>query len=140
VNQGISVAIAGVMPAARLTGLFRDVVTFQLPLDSEAGFTDTGFPTGVFVDAPGLVNLAAIIAPTSVIRISGQTVKTDAEQKALNSSHLLLAGYYPDAEAAWRSGARVVVNGDVYPNDDVLAVESDSQHTQTRVEIRVATL
>ena len=140
-NQGIQTAIDQVMPAALQTGLFvKATVTFQTPLDTSAGFTQTGFPTGAYVDVPGLTDLQAMVAPTSILRVSGNTIKSLSEQEALNSSHVLLGGYYPDAEDAWRAGGRAVINGLTYENNDILAVESDSQKTQTRMAVRVVTI
>lgn len=138
-NQDIGVAIAGVMPAALSTGLFqKTTVTFQDPVQN--ALTPSGFPDGSFADVPGLVNIPAMVAPTSVARVSGSTQKTIERQEALNTSHVLLGGYYPAAETAWRAGARAVIGGVIYANNDVLAVESDSQQTQTRMEVRVATI
>lgn len=140
-NQGISVAIEAVMPAAIQTGLFeKALVTFEAPVATEAGFSGSGFPTGDFLPVAGLIDIVAMVAPTSVARFSGQTKKSMDQQEASNSSHVLLGGYYPDAETVWRNGGRAVINGVLYENNDVLAVESDSQQTQTRMEVRVLTL
>ena len=138
VNQDlIALELPRVMAAARATGLDRSLCTFQIP---DGSVTDNGFPGGSYVDVVGLVDLPCQVAPTSTLRVSAQTTKMLTEQEALNSSHVLLYGYYPDAEAAWRQGGRMVINGQIFENNDVLGVESDSQQTQTRAIVRVVTL
>lgn len=133
-NQSLQPAINGVMPAALATGLFRDTVTIQVP---DGLLTDNGSPSGNFVDVDGLVGLKAMASPPSPGRISSNTSKTLSYQQALNALHVLLGGYYPAAETAWRQGGRAVVNGVTYLDQDILAVESGSQATQTRLYIRV---
>lgn len=140
-NQGISIAIAAVMPAALQTGLFeKATVTFEAPVATEAGYSGSGFPTGAFLPVAGLTDIVAMVAPTSISNVSGRTAKSIDQQEASNSSHVLLGGYYPDAEEVWRAGGRAVINGVLYENNDILAVESDSQQTQTRMAVRVLTL
>lgn len=140
-NQGISSAIEAVMPAALATGLFeKALVTFEAPVDTEAGYSGSGFPTGAFLPVAGLIDILAMVAPTSVARVSGQTKKSIQQQEASNSSHVLLGCYYPDAETVWRNGGRAVINGVLYENNDILAVESDSQQQMTRMEVRVLTI
>lgn len=119
---------------ALASGLFKSLVTIQVP---DGAYTDNGFPSGDYVDVEGLVDLCAMVAPPSVARIPPSTSKTLSLQQAMNAAHVLLGGYYPTAETAWRQGGRAVVDGVIYPAQDILAVESDSQSTQTRMYIRV---
>jgi hypothetical protein len=133
-NQTLQPAINGIIAAAISTGLFRDTVTIQVP---DGLVTDNGSPSGVFVDVDGLVDLLAMVSPPSPSRIPSNTAKTLTFQQAMNAAHVLLGGYYPAVEAAWRQGGRAVVSGVIYTDQDILAVESDSQSTQTRLYIRV---
>lgn len=135
-NLSLQTAIDLIMPAALATGLFKDLVTIQVPSGT---FTTEGFPDGQFVDAAGLVGLTAMVAPPSNARIPSNTSKTLSLQQALNAVHVLLGGFYPDVETAWRNGGRAMVNTRLYQNEDILAVESDSQSTQTRMYLRVVT-
>ena len=138
-QNSIALAIAGVMPAARATGLFVSLATFQVP--SGVVF-DNGMPDGSYIDFAGLVGIQCQNAPSGGAggNIQATQVKAQPEDLFLNKSHVLLAGFYPDAETAWRLGGRMIVDGLIYANGDILGVESDSQSTQTRVEVRVATV
>jgi hypothetical protein len=138
-NQNlITLALQSVIPSLQITDLGdAGLVTFQVP---SGALTANGNPDGTYVDVPGLVALEGQIAPVSLARLSATTQKALAEQSAMTLQHCLLYGYYPDAETAWRNGARVVVNGAIYTNKDVLGVESDSQKLMTRILLRVVTL
>ena len=142
-NQNIiQLELPRVMKAVIGVGLDTSLCTMQVP---SSALTDSGFPVTVpdasaWVDVVGLVDIPCQVAPNSVLRVQATTVKTIAEQEALNSSHVLLYGYYPAVETVWRNGGRAVINGDIYPHDDILGVESDSQHTQTRMALRVVSL
>lgn len=135
-NLSLQTAIGMVMEQALATGLFKDVVTIQVP---SGVLTDVGFPDGTYVDVAGLIDIEAMVAPPSTSRIPSNTSKTLSLQQALNAVHVLLGGFYPDAETAWRNGGRAIVNTRLYENEDILAVESDSQSTQTRMYLRVVT-
>lgn len=136
-NQSLQPAIDAVMPAALATGLFQKAsVTIQIP---DGQLTDNGTPSGNFVDVAGLIGIVAMVAPPSVSRIMDSTSKTISVQQATNAAHVLLGGYYPDVETAWRGGGQAVVDGVLYSNQDILSVESDSQATQTRMYLRVVT-
>ena len=138
-QDAIALAIAGVMPAAIATGMFVSLATFQVP--SGAIFAN-GMPDGTFVDVAGLVGIKCQNAPSGGAggNIQAKQVKAETEDTFLNMSHVLLAGFYPDAETAWRMGGRMIVDGLIYANGDILGVESDSQSQMTRVEVRVATV
>lgn len=138
-NQGIRIAIDQVMPAALQTGLFESA-TVSIETPDPTALTGAGFPTGVFLPVAGLQDLQGMIAPTSVDRLNDTTFKNVQEQVASNASHVLLGGFYPEAEAAWRNGGRAIINGQLYENTDILAVESDSQEIMTRMLVRVVTL
>ena len=138
-QQTIAAAIANVMPLARATGLFASLCTFQVP---SGALTDNGFPDGSFVDVVGLVGLACQNAPSGMTggNVQATQMKAIPEDTFSNKSHVLLAGYYPDAETAWRMGGRMIVDGQIYQNGDILGVESDSQSQMTRVEVTVVTV
>lgn len=133
-NLSLQTAIDLLMPVALATGLFKDLVTIQVPTGA---LTETGFPDGSYADVAGLVGLTAMVAPPSTARIPSNTSKTLSLQQALNAVHVLLGGFYPAVETAWRNGGRAIVNTRLYENEDILAVESDSQSTQTRMYLRV---
>lgn len=136
-QDAIALAIAGVMPAARASGLDVSVCTIQVP---SGALTDNGFPDGTYVDVAGLVDLACQVAPTSIARISANTTKLLSEQESCNTSHVLFYDYLPQIETAWRNGGRAVIDGEIYSNQDIMGVESDSQNTQTRMTVRVETI
>jgi hypothetical protein len=140
-NQNIiQLELPQVMAAVAALGLDTSLCTMQLP---SGALTDSGFPVtdaSAWVDVVGLVDIPCQIAPNSVLRVQASTVKTIAEQESLNSNHVLLYGYYPAVETVWRNGGRAVINGNIYPNDDIMGVESDSQQTQTRMTLRVVSI
>lgn len=121
------------MPAARATGLFSSLATFQVP---SGAFTETGFPDGTYVDADGLVDIACQVSSSRFDRATGTTAKSMATQDAMGSDYIMLSDYYPDAETVWRNGGRVVIDGSLYPNEDIMAVDSDSQRRHTSIVIR----
>lgn len=133
-NQSLQSEISQVMPQAVATGLYRSLATFQAP-DGTQG--PTGEPTGTYTPVDGLVNIPCMDAPSSMafIRALEEQSVTDILAKGLR--RVALNGYYPAAIAGWRQGWRVIVDGTVY---DILGAEADSQRTQTRMELQLASL
>lgn len=124
------------MPVVRATGLLSSIGTFQLP---SGALTATGFPDGTYVDVAGLTDLACQVSSSSFDRVAGNTVKSQATQEGMNSGYVLFGDYYPDAVSVWRNGGRLVIDGEIYPNEDVLLVDCDSQRQHTSALIRLVT-
>ena len=135
-NQSLQPALDAVMPAVRATGLLSSLGTFQAPSGT---LTANGFPDGTYVDVAGLVGLACQVASSRFVKVQGETVKTKDYQQAIDSSYVMFGDFYPDAETCWRNGGRLVIDGQVYPNEDVLLVGADSQSRHTSALIRVVT-
>lgn len=138
-NQQLSYEIAGVMPQAIATGLFVSLCTIQLP-DGNIGAS--GAPSGTYANVSGLVAIACMDAPQppSEIKLGAEQFKAGTQVTELTKRHILLDDFYPTIEANWRLGARAVVTSDtgLYPETyDICAVESDSQRTQTRLELKL---
>lgn len=131
----IQSAIAAVMPAARATGLMVSLMTVQAP-DGILG--PSGAPSGDFLPVAGLIDIACMNAPQppSEIKLGSMEYRTPTEVTAQSERHVLLDNYYPTLETNWRYGARAVIDGAKY---NICGVESDSQHTQTRVKLEVVT-
>ena len=138
-QDAIALALAGVMPAARATGLFVSLATFQ---NTSGVLDDSGFPNRVYVDVAGLTNIPCTAPPSPTLGgiVQAQEIKSAGEILSFNWSHVLLDGFYPDAEIVWRNGGQVVIDDEVFPHSDLLGVESDSQSRMTRIQIRVATV
>ena len=144
-NQNlIQRALTRVMPAAVATGLFVSLATFQ---SSDATDFPDGFASGVYQNLPGLANLSCMDAPNSDSRIQATEVKALQEITSSELRHMLFERFYPALDSGWREGWRVVIqdpdgSGGYLPatDYDVLGVESDSQSTQSRCEIRLVTL
>ena len=132
------------MPAARATGLFVSLATFQ---SSDAADFPDGFYSNDYVDIPGLTNIPCTSPPESDSSIQATEVKALEEITSSELHHVLLNDYYPSIDTGWRQGWRVtigqndgngnLINGFAY---DVLGVEADSQYRMTRVKVRLTTV
>lgn len=134
-NQAIIArAIQKVMPAARATGLFVSLATFQ-----SSDFSDfpDGFYSGNYQDVPGLVNLPCTAPPQSELRILAKEVKTTQLITDMAPLHVLLDKFYPTLDAGWRIGWRVVIDGTIF---DLQGVEHDSQSQMSRVLVLEVTV
>lgn len=128
-QNALQLAIRGVMPMVRATGLLQSLATFSEPTgatgDDPAGaLDDEGFPLGDYADIDGLVAIPCMLAPLSESKISSEEKKGLEELEATAVKHLELDHYYPAAVSGWRAGWRVTVDGIVY---DVMGVEPSSQ-------------
>lgn len=137
-NQGLAYEIAAVMPAATLTGLFSSLCTIQQP---DGALIGAGQPSGTFTNVAGLVNIPCVDAPPSIARVQATEVKAIAEIMSIGLRHILLNGYYANIIggnlSATGLGWRAIVDGITY---DILGAEADSQLTQTRLDLRLATV
>lgn len=135
-DQGFSFVLAGVMQAVNASGLLTQVASFQLP---SGEFSANGFPDGEFLPVDGLTELPCKVSSSRFDREAGATVKTMARQLAEGTGYVLFGAYYPQAEAVWRNGGRLVVDGVVYANEDLISVGGDSMGTHTSCLIRLVT-
>ena len=139
-NQApIQRAIAKAMPAAISTGLFVSLCTIQAPTGSR---TSSGAPLPTaFANVSGLVNIPCMDAPPSMSTIQATEVKALEEIMALGLRDCLLNGYYPALTQGNVTGTgmgwRAIVDGVTY---DLMGAEFDSQTTQTRIRLRLATV
>ncbi len=133
-NQSNTDSIAAVMPAVIASGLLISLCTITVP---PAVFDAGGAPNpnAPYTDLSGHVNIPCISSPlnTGGDQVNPTEIKSLAEILAKQLRHVLLDGYYPDIIADYRA----TVDGVVY---DILAVESDSQHTQTRLAVQIASV
>jgi hypothetical protein len=144
-NQNIIArSLARVMPAARATGLFVSLATFQ---SSDAADFPDGFYSGSFQNVPGLVNLPCTAPPVSEARLQATESKALQDITASELRHVLFDRFIPQLDAGWREGWRVVIQesdglGGFEPGVayDVLGVESDSQSKMSRCEVRLTTI
>lgn len=132
-NQGIAYEVSGVMAAAVATGLFVSLCTIQQP---DGALIGAGQPSGVYVDVSGLVALACMQAVPGFSDFKASELKTMEEIQATGMWHVLLNGYYPEAtpDDQIPTDWRAVVDGVDY---DILGVDHDSQHTQTRLRLQI---
>ncbi len=134
-NQNLSYEIAAVMPAARATGLFVSLCTFEVP-DGTLGAS--GAPSGPYTPVAGLVAIPCMDAPqpANEIKVGSLESRMAAQVTDIASRHVLLDDYYPTVITLWRTGLRAIVDGVTY---DVCGAECDSQRTQVRMELKLAT-
>lgn len=132
---GIQQNVKQVMPQATSEGTFVSLCTIQQP---DNVFTDSGFPSGTFVNIAGLVNIPCMKAPLSMLRIGATEIKRVDSIESLEPSHVLLNAYYPAIPQVTptRPSLRAIVDGINY---EVMGVEHDSQLQMSRLTVRVAT-
>ncbi len=129
--QGLSYDIANVIGEAYATGLFVSLFTAQMP---SGNLGPSGAPDGVWVSIPGLVNIPCTAPPVSESRIEATEVRELEEILSSQVKHVLLNGYYPLLQGASDKNWNCVIDGNVW---DIMGAESDSQHTMTRVNVKV---
>lgn len=136
--QGQGYDIAAVMPTAvNDTGLFISLCTIQEPTGeqtADGSAVMTGGDSGDgWNNVAGLINILCMDAPEAEARIRAKTNRNVEYIEAFQYRHLLLADYYPQIEQFdnWRA----IVDGQAW---DPIGVESDSQHTQTRLLLQLA--
>ena len=134
--QNIAYAVAKVMPAAVATGLSRSVCSISAP----SGNFVNGVADGVYLPVAGLQNVPCMDAPPSTARIQATEVKALAEIQSAALRHVLLNRYYVELDLPLDWGAvgwRATIDGTLV---DIMGAESDSQHTQTRISVRVVSV
>lgn len=132
-NQSITPDLAAVVPAVTSSGLLRSLCSIVEPPEV---FDDGGAPdpTAAYTPVTGLQNIPCIAAPLSDgDTVQPNEVKSLSELLSKSPLHVWLSGYYPQI---WTNN-RAVVDGVTY---DILGVEWDSEHTQTRLAVQEMTV
>jgi hypothetical protein len=125
------------MPRATQTGLFDSTCTIQAP-NGQLG--PSGAPVGTYANVAGLVGVLCMDAPPSMMRVQATEQKTLPYVEAKRLRHVLLSGYFPQIEVNVSNGWRAVVTRTATGTAityDILGAETDSQSTQTRLELQV---
>ena len=130
-QDAVNIAVEGVMPFYRATGLPQSFCTIQAPDAS-----DTGSPSGSYSNVGGLVNIPCQDAPEGLgSGLSANEIKAVPQTESEKRRHVLLDGFYPLLSPAtnWGTvGWRAVIDGVVY---DLEAAEQDSQRIETRLRL-----
>lgn len=133
-NQSLAYSLSQVMPTAYRSGLMPSLATLQVQSQTQGS-------TGNFLDTwnnvDGLINIACQDAPESTARIQATEVKGVADILSKGMRHVLLRQFFPDCMNWSAKGYRCVIDGVVY---DLLGAEPDSQSTQTRLDLQLATV
>lgn len=122
------------MPAAFSTGLFVSLCTITVPSTTQG---PTGNPVGTYTPLPEAVNIPCMDAPPSPARINATEIRDVAEIMAKGMRHVLLNQCFLDAPNWAGAGYLATVDGVVY---ELLGAENDSQTTQTRLDLQLATV
>ncbi len=133
-NQGLTYEIAAVMPQAVQLGIFVSLCTIQ---QKSATPNADGTPSSVFTNISGLVSIPCMDAPPSALRIQATELRDVAEIMAKGMRHVLLNQCFTDALNWAGRGYQAIVDGVVYA---LLGAENDSQETQTRLDLQLATV
>jgi hypothetical protein len=134
VLQDLSNDMAGVMDLFVDSGLAVSLATFWQPPTTRGA---TGNISGAYAIVPSMANIACMDAPESVAKIMANEDQSEHRIESGQFRHVLLAAYYSFAAPAETLGWRVDIDGTMY---DLLAAESDSQRTQTRIRLKAVTL
>lgn len=130
-NQNLTYEFDQVIPGVELIGLFSSLCTIQqrtnvVSATGQSDLTDWN-------NIPDLVDIPCVFAiQRPAMPDQGATVRTPIQFGTMTQYHCLLDGYFPDI----LQSNQAVVNGNPY---EIMAVESDSQNTQTRLAVRVWT-
>lgn len=136
-QQPFAGLVQKIMPRAIQSGVFDSTTTIQAP-DTTIGAS--GALSGTYNNVVGLVNIASMDAPPSVARVQATEVKALQEIMAKQLRHVLMNGYFPQIAAGVASGWRAIVTNIASGNSvtyDILGAETDSQNTQTRLELQL---
>jgi hypothetical protein len=137
--QSQSYTIDAVMPEALDSGLFVSLVTMQQPTGEQTAdgspLLSGGDSGDGWNNVAGMIDIAAMNGPEADARLRAKQEKSMEMVEGFQFRHLLLGGYYPaiQEDANWRA----VVDGVAW---DVTGVESDSQGTQTRLLLQIASV
>ena len=132
-NQSLADTIAGVIDLASdpEIAVFTSLCTIQSPNET---LGPSGQPLlSPWANVAGMVDIPCTAPPLNSVRLSASEKKSLAEILSETFLHVLLSGYYPAIQTRWRA----VVDGTAW---DILGVESDSQKSMTRMEVRIASL
>ncbi len=134
-QQGFAIEIAELMPTALESGFFNSLCTVQ---QRTGAVSATGQPDLTdWVDIPEFTDLVCMVSidrPT--LPDMAAVVRKPQELDTMTLIHVLLAGYYP---GILQQNQLVVTTGSYAGSYEIMAVEPDSQETQTRLAVRVWT-
>lgn len=140
----IRLAIAQVMPAARATGLFVSLASFQRPTGDVDELGEQIVGDAGFEPVPELQEIPCMSAPLSISDITAAQMRNPSEFESDEWRHVLLDDWYPTVNGGARGlevpagGAwRVIIDGQAFT---ISGVEDDSQRTQTRFRARITTI
>lgn len=131
-----TVAIPSVMVRALASGLFVSLCTIQAP---DGNLVAAGQPSGVYINVPGLVNIACMAPPMSAARLQATEMREMDEIESYSPQHVLLSGWYPTIRLGASQGWIAVIDGNTYilnPGLTLMGAESDSQSMMTRISVR----
>jgi hypothetical protein len=128
VYQGLGLAIDSAITQAYATGLLSSLATIQQRTNTVSA---TGQPNlSTWTNIAGLVNIACQFSiQRPAMPNPSATMREPQQFDTLTQYHVLLDGYYPQILQEHQA----VVNGTAY---EIMAVESDSQQTMTRLALR----
>lgn len=146
-NQTIAAAISDVMAEARASGLFVSTCSFYQP----SGNYTEGAPDGLFVVVPALADIPCMSAPLSIMAPIATESKTIEYTLSTNDNHVLLDDDYGNVQWTGTDGntyygpqtqmrAYITDADGILTIYDIAGVEEDSQSTQTRLKVRVASV
>ena len=131
-NQGILYELGQVLPGVEALGLFDSLCTIQQRTNTVSALGQPDLTD--WNDIPGLTNIQSMLSiQRTALPNQAATVRTPEQFDTQTQLHLLLNGYFPQI----LQQNQAVVDGTPY---EIMAVESDSQKTQTRLALRVYTL
>jgi hypothetical protein len=139
-NQSLAYEIDAVMPAAT----DPELALFEAATVTIASRTNTVSATGqpnltTFNAISGLVAIPCMISIQRVTMPNqNASMRKPQEIDTETQYHLLLNGYYPEILQQNQAQVTVEATG-VTTNYEIMAVESDSQATQTRLAMRIWT-
>lgn len=144
INQLLRNALNGVMQDFIASGLPVSHCSLIQPLSAASptqGIDASGAPVtgaGSYVAVPGLQNILCMDAPPSNGSISGSEVKSDTEILGLRFRHVLLTGYYPEIPRQNQNWQAIIADQAGFQETwDLIGSDSDSQGTQTRLQLRI---
>lgn len=142
-SQLLRNALNGVMTDFVASGLPISHCTLQRPLafaNPTQGLDAGGAPVtgpGSYVPVSGLQDILCMDAPPGMA-ISGSEEKKDTEILGLRFRHVLLTGYYPAIPRSNENWQAVITDASGYVETwDLIGSDSDSQQTQTRLQLRI---
>ena len=135
--------IAFVIEEVIATGLLVSFCTIIAP-DGLLGAS--GAPSGTYANVTGLVNLPCMDAPQppSEIKLGATQMRAPSQVTEIAPRHVWLPGILVTLIAGWRTGYLAEITDTVAGVSrtlryEITGAEPDSQHSQTRMELKLTT-